>query len=231
MPLYPCFALLIGLAIERCWQAEPAARWGWMWPWFLGGMAGVMLAAGAGVVGLSFLGQERSPYSAPMGTAIGYAVVVWLLGAAAVWAARGASRLRHVVAVLAVAAFMGVMVVGVFGDSLVRRSVDHAGQIAALKRKLPEGVQLYSLGPMYHLFAYHYGEPIELLPVPKAGDRLPAECEYFCFHSSEVTPEDVPFPFDIVAVINCDRFKKPMASDYVVVGKRRDWGRGVGDGG
>jgi 4-amino-4-deoxy-L-arabinose transferase-like glycosyltransferase len=236
MPMYPCFALLIGLAIERCWQAEPAAPWRRMWAWFLGGMAVVMFGAGAGILGLSVLTMERSPYAQPMllaignavapyaeplGLAIAYAVVAWLLTAVTVWAARGVSRLRRVIAVLAVAAFMGVVLVGVFGDSLARRSVDHAGQIAALRQKLPNNTRLFSLGPVYHLFAYHYGEPIEPLPVPKPGDFLPPECEYFCFHSSILKPEDVPFPFETVATISCDRFKKPTASDYVVVGRRK----------
>jgi len=221
LPLYPCFALLIGLVAERCWQAEPAARWRRIWSHYLGGLAVVMVGAGVAVLAMSVVGRWQSPFAQPAWFAAAYAVAVVVLAAAAAWAARGASRRRQLVGILSVAAFMGMTLVGVLGNSLARRSVDQEGMIADLKRKMPQQTRLVSLRRVHHLFAYHYGELIEPLSVPKRGQSLPPDCEYFCFHSKRLSADKVPFPFETLAVIPCDRFKKPKPADYVTVCRRQ----------
>ncbi|MBN1589844.1 MAG: glycosyltransferase family 39 protein [Pirellulales bacterium] len=217
MPLYPCFALFVGLAVERCWQADSSARWRRIWPQYLGGMAVVMVGAGLVVLAVTFVDRWQSPFAQPAGFAVVYALAVGVLAVAVAWSARRASQLGRVVGMIGVAAFMGMTVAGVLGNSLARRSVDQSGMVAALKQALPADVRLVSLGPVHHLFAYHYGKPIEVLPVPKPGQSLPPDCEYFCYYNCALNEDDLTFSFETLAVIPCDRFKKPEPSEWVVV--------------
>jgi len=222
MPLYPCFALLIGLVAERCWQAGPAARWRRLWPWYLAGLIVMMVAAGITILAVSLVPRWQSPLAQPPWFAVVYVLAAGALATLTAWAAAGAGPARRVAGTLAIAALMGLTLVGPLTDSLVRRSVDQAALVAELKQKLPPDVRLVSFGPVHHLFAYHYRRPITLLPVPKPGQPLPADSEYFCFHSRVLSADKIPLAFETIAVIPCDRFKKPRPEDYVTVCRRRE---------
>jgi len=222
MPLYPCIALLVGLVAERCWQAGPSTLWRRFWSWYLAALSVAMVAAGGVVLAVSLVGRWQSPLAQPVGFAAVYAALAVALAVVVAWAARGATQTQRLVGPLAVAVFMGLSLVGVFGNSLARRSVDQAAMVAELKRKMPENARLVSLGLVHHLFAYHYRKPIEMLPVPGSGETLPPDCEYFCFHNRVTTAERLTFPFETLAVIPCDRFQKPQPDDYVIVCRRNN---------
>ncbi|HLA83743.1 MAG TPA: glycosyltransferase family 39 protein [Thermoguttaceae bacterium] len=223
MPLYPCFALLIGLVVDRCWQADPAARWRRLWPQFLVGLGVVMAAAAVAVLGASLVGQgKESPLIHPAPFAVVYAMIVGVLAIVVVWAARAANQARRVAGLLAIAVFMGITLVGPFNNSLARRSVDHAALVAALKEKMPDDARLVSLGTVHHLFAYHYRRPIAWRPVPKPGDPLPPDYEYFCFHNRLITADKLPGPFETIAIISCDRFKQDPPRDFITVCRRKE---------
>ncbi len=49
MPLYPCFALLVGMVIERCTAADAAAPMRRGWQWYLGVIGSVAAAIGVAV--------------------------------------------------------------------------------------------------------------------------------------------------------------------------------------
>jgi 4-amino-4-deoxy-L-arabinose transferase-like glycosyltransferase len=240
LPLYPCFALLIGLVLDRIWQAGPGAEWRLLWRWFLGVMAIVMCVAAIVVPAAPVLGARASLIVQPGWFAAVYSVVAVVLAMAVFWSRPAATTLQRVTGLLGVAAFVGVTFVGVFTNSLARRSVDTAGMVARLKQELPEDAHLVSLGRVHHLFTYYYHDMIELVPVPgEKGARylFPEEPEgcsaqkvpdlfsssgmtYFCFYNATLSPDDIPFPFETVAVISCDRFRTPNSKNVITVGRR-----------
>jgi 4-amino-4-deoxy-L-arabinose transferase-like glycosyltransferase len=221
MPLYPCIALLIGLVVDRCWQAGPEAKWRRLWPIFLRGLAVLMVGAGLFFLAVSLFPRLHPPLAQAVSCAAVYAMAVAVLAVVVGWASCNATQTRRIVGAVAVALFMGLTLIGPFQNSLARRSVDQAVLVAQLKRTIPKDARLSSLGLVHHLFAYHWREPIEMLPVPKPGESLPDGCEYFCFHSRVVKPGDLSFAFETLAIIPCDRFKKPEPEDYVTVCRRR----------
>lgn len=221
MPLYPCIALLVGLVADRCWQAGPEVRWRRIWPVYLRGVAIVMVGAGGYFLAVSVVPCWESPWTQTIPVAVGYAVAAVVLAAVVTWAAHGATPLRRVVGAVAVAAFMGLSLVGPFNNSLVRRSVDQGALVAELKQKMPRDARLVSFGLVHHLFAYHWRDLIEVRPVPGKNEPLPADCEYFCFHSRVVRAEDLP-PVETLGIVPCDRFKKPVPEDFVTVCRRRN---------
>lgn len=220
MPLYPCIALLIGLVADRCFAAEPAARWRRVWPQCLIAMAVAMVGAGIGILGVSVLGEGRSPFAQPVWFAVTYAAVSVLLAAVVVWSVLGTSQARRVVGAVTVALFMGLTFVGVAGNSFARRSVDQPGLVAQLRQRLPDDARMVSLGLVHHLFAYHYREPIEMVPISERGEPLAVDFEYFCFHRRLVDGSRLPFAFETLAIIPCGRFRNSVPQDCVVVGRR-----------
>ncbi|HEV7223536.1 MAG TPA: glycosyltransferase family 39 protein, partial [Pirellulales bacterium] len=194
MPLYPCFAPLIGLVIER---AEEACRLSLrertpfrsakgalarMWRAYFTTAAILLVLAGAAVLAISVAGvAQESPFS----QSIGFAAVYAALASSAAWATwrarlevahsidpkgvefvspgfrfvataavakpqsatskracRGDGPSRASLALLALAAFMGLSCTGLMTNSLIRRSEDIAGRVAALKQRLPADVRL-----------------------------------------------------------------------------------------
>ena len=67
---------------------------------------------------------------------------------------------------------------------------------------------------------YHFGEPIEPIPVPKPDEAPPADVEFFCFHNFYVSPEKLDFPYQTLATIPCDRFRGTGSKNRVIVCRR-----------
>ncbi|HEX7446997.1 MAG TPA: hypothetical protein VF306_05605, partial [Pirellulales bacterium] len=90
----------------------------------------------------------------------------------------------------------------------------------ALKRLLPADGHLVSLGRAHHPFVYHFGQTIPWLDWPKA-DSPPPEFEFFCFHSVRGRRKPLPFEWQEVAVVKCDRYRRDQPVDAMVIGKRQ----------
>ena len=69
------------------------------------------------------------------------------------------------------------------------------------------------------LFANRDGDPLALVPGPH-GEAVDFDGEYFCFSQTRTQRIRLPFAWEPVAVINCDRYQRPDPSDKVVVGRR-----------
>jgi 4-amino-4-deoxy-L-arabinose transferase-like glycosyltransferase len=220
MPLYPCFALLIGLVADRCFAAPATARWRRAWPQCLGAIAIAMVAVGVAILIQSLHNGGQAPFAQPAGFAVAYACTALAAAIIVVWSLRRGTDARRVVGVVAIALFMGVSVVGVAGNSFARRSVDQPGITARLKQQIPEDAEMVSFGLVHHLFAYHYRDPIHFLPIPRKGQAPPDDFEYFCFHRRLVNGKSLPFEFETLGIFPCDRFKKSEPQDYVVIGRR-----------
>ena len=225
MPLYPCFGPLIGLVIERALAASRSLALARMWRVYFTAAAGILVLTGTVVLAISSLGKfEESPFS----QSIGFASVYAALASIAAWAigrARGGDNPRRAsLALLALAAFMGLSFTGLMTNSLIRRTEDVAGRVAELKRRLPPGARLVSFGRAHHAFVYHYGETIPWLDLPAKQDATPAEAaaawDYFCFHSIRGRRKPLPFEWEEVATISCDRYRREQPVDAMVVGRR-----------
>ncbi|HVX64555.1 MAG TPA: glycosyltransferase family 39 protein [Pirellulales bacterium] len=223
MPLYPCFAPLIGLVIDRASAAARSASLARMWQVYFTAAAAVLTLTGLLVLGVSVSGEwNETPLSQPLGFATVYgALAGW--AAAAAWKARRGDQPRYAVAaVFAVAAFLGLTFNGLVMNNLIRRSEDVAGQVAELKRRLPPDARLISFGRAHHPFVYHYGQTIPWLDWPRQADdrSATADFDYFCFHSVRGRRKPLPFEWEEVDVISCDRYRRENPVDAMVVGRR-----------
>lgn len=90
---------------------------------------------------------------------------------------------------------------------------DIEGQIAELNRVLPDDVELASLGPLHHGFLYHYGRPVPL-------HTIPGSPEYFAIHTHDADPPALPFAWEEIAAVSCDRYRREKPRVRVHVGRR-----------
>jgi len=219
MPLYPCFAPLIGLVVQRCCDVGAGEPWRKLWPRFLIIVAVVMAGAGVAVAVATAIGREL-PLVQPGWFAAVYLALTSGMAAAAWWSSGGITSARAMVGVLSLAAFLGLSSAGVVANGLIRVSQPTAASVAELKQKLPPGVRLVSLGPIDHLFAYYYGEPIPMIARPGPGEELPEDVDFFSSGNDVARPAEVNSPWERIAVISCERRQKAQPRRVVVVGRR-----------
>jgi 4-amino-4-deoxy-L-arabinose transferase-like glycosyltransferase len=184
MPLFPCAAVLVGWTVQQLASApasSPARRW-----WnvmLLGDACGI---AGASLVLLSawLSGRDFGLGVAGIGAEVlGYAAGCLGVSAILVWSSRGHGRRRAAAAITAIAVFQLILFRGVVTDGLVRGANDMAPAVAAVRRGLPEGARLVSLGPVHHRFAYHYQALIPRVSLGALHEGARGDVEYFCFES------------------------------------------------
>ena len=221
-PLYPCIAVLIGLALART-AAAPAASFPraslrlYIWS-----AAAMMALAGAAMLVVSFGLRGRpglAAYVEPPLTAAAFAAACTVLAAAA-FRAGGAEPSRVRTGVLALTIFMALTFAGVLMDVRLRLAVRPEADVARLKERLPTGERLVSFDHVATLFTYLYGDPIPARPWPNAvGDAT--DVHYFCFTVFEgMNRPALPFAWEKVAVIDVDRNHHTPPENVVVVGRR-----------
>ncbi|MDZ4780381.1 MAG: glycosyltransferase family 39 protein [Planctomycetia bacterium] len=225
MPLYPCAAVLIGVAVDRIVLLAQPARLGYalqrfLWPF----AAALPLAAAAVVVAGALAGSNVQPLQAatdPPAMLFAFTVVTLLAGWLIARAARDITPTRVRWAILSIAGFVGFLHSGPITNIRVAQSQDTDSQVAQLKQLLPLDAQreLVSLGLVHHLFAYYYAEPIRAL-APEAFEQTSYDWEYFCLHQIGDAPLDLPFDWTPVAVVSCDRARLARPHEKVIVGRR-----------
>lgn len=233
MPIYPCFAVLIGLMVEQAFHAPEGTALRRAWRWFMAGLAIVAGGLAVGVLVATIAGRV-SPESElaaiglsnPLGFVVAYVIVAAIL-CGMLWSLRRAVAPRQaMVGVLAVAVLMGTTYTGLMINALVARASDTRGEVESLRSRLPLNAQLVSLGIVHHLFRYHYGEPIRLVPWAPGGPPASLDFDYFCFTDTSENPLDPGagwqpgFKWEPVAVISCDRNRRDNPRDRVIVGRR-----------
>lgn len=216
--LYPCVALLIGLAIERSWQLPGESWWHRGWQRFAWGAAIAMFVGGA-VFGTArwWNTDSMSPLAQPASFAVVFALAAVAATATVVWSMRGAGLAHARAGILAIAAFSGLSYAGIAVNYQIATSYNIAGAVADVKEHLPKGEKLVSFGPLHHVFTYYFGQPIEQRDWPKADPGA----SYFCFFETRTDPaRELPFAWEKVAVVPCDRSQVDSAGEVVVVGRR-----------
>lgn len=237
MPLYPCFCPLIGLAIERA-ALGANGMWQWVWRHFCTGAALLMGVLGLGVLAASLTGWAIGKEGVAADWAEGaswandlqsqpvwFAVCYAGLAAGAVllaWQSRGCAPDRMLRCMFAFAALLGLTYVGVGVNAQVHVQNDVAAQVAWVRRLIPAGERLVSIGKAYHRFVYWYGKPIEVLE-PLSAANAQGTWKYFCYHlAGSQAPPELPFGYQVMAVVGCDRCRDEPLYDRVVVARRLD---------
>lgn len=222
LPLYPCVAPLVGLAVERCLTAAADSPLRIYWKRFtclcaLGGL-GLLILAVAGTPLEEWTGWPlRQPPLASLGLVLALSALLLLF-----WRERtGDTPARARLALLSLA---GVLVVSHsvwFLNILIAHSVATERAVVQVRDQIGAEGQLVSLDHVHHLFAFYYQQPIPRLPWPEKGDALPPTATHFCFarHRSQTT-RPLPFAWEKLAVVNCDRNVREQPEWVVVVGRR-----------
>jgi hypothetical protein len=122
---------------------------------------------------------------------------------------------------LSIGAFIGFAYMGPITNIRVAMSENTAERIAELKRELPPEARerMVSLGRVHHLFAYYYRDPIEPVALDFATIER-ADWQYFCFDQPGDSPPVLPFAWEELAVISCEKNRLPRPEQKVVVGRR-----------
>jgi len=224
-PLFPCVAVLIGLAIERCVTERDAVKAGLnrTWQIYLVVMAGVMGLLALGMVAVALLKPfiaALEPYSGPPLVTLGYVAATIGLAILILRLRRSTDPSLARFAVLGVAGFTVLALSGAFFDIRVRRSENAPAAMRRLKEQLPPGQQLVSIsGQLDCLFPYYYGRPVVRVGSwPRsAEDAVPT---YFCFQCPGASRPTLPFAWEEIAAIPLDRNHHAVSEDVVVVGRR-----------
>jgi 4-amino-4-deoxy-L-arabinose transferase-like glycosyltransferase len=225
-PLFPSMAILIGVVIERCAEAPVGTFLHAAWRRYRLAVGTVMVAAAVAIMGLAAGLSGLSPGLAPLAespwVAFTYGGVVVGLAMLLLRRRTRSTAARMRVDVMAVALFMVLTITGLATNVRLRRSVDAAGEVEALRAKLPPGAALVSLyGPVDSLFSYYYGLPI-ITPrhCPPFGNDNAEGVSYFCFVSPGDGRPTLPFAWEEIGAVNLDRNLMPVPERVLVIGRR-----------
>lgn len=221
MSLYPCVALLSAIVADRIARTRSRAAWRISWPVFVRSAALAMAAIGLALLVVSLGDSDNWLKQTPTiaGLYAGFSLVAAGL---AWWSTARQSALRRRAAVFAVAGFVALTYDTVLINAFQATTVDTAGAIAALKRQLPQGTQLVSFDQTHHMFAYYYRQPIPVIPYPESADEVDESIRYFCVEANQAASSPLPFPWEPIADIRCDRHVGQGARWRVIVGHRTD---------
>jgi 4-amino-4-deoxy-L-arabinose transferase-like glycosyltransferase len=223
MSLYPCMAVLAAVVVDRSWEAGRITSLGRGWSLFLYSIAGLAIAAGAVVVAAPWIsadwaGRIRQP---PLFT------TVFLLSALATvvvigFSLRFQSGFQRCTGVVAATCFLGLAYTGGIVNLLSAQSEDTPGSMAQLKGALPSDVKMVSLGEMDPLFCYHFRDPIPVVQWPQSADDLGPGWEYFAYVEPMSGSPELPFAWETVALVSCERNRQPAPQRVVRIGRRTD---------
>jgi hypothetical protein len=202
-----------GTKIDHWWQRS----------WLRGIDSGVIIIAGFGFVALA-LPFLPAGLPAALVPSMAFAVTTCVLAGGtswALWRLRNKSTSVQYWSLLLIAGFVGFAYVGWGLNVVIRNSTNPAAAIAQVRQQLPTDAKLVSLGRVHHLFAFYYGTFIRQAPRLANGPEV-ADVEYFCFaqNRDEPDPITIPFEWEQIAVVSCDRAKRAEPTDMVVVGRR-----------
>jgi 4-amino-4-deoxy-L-arabinose transferase-like glycosyltransferase len=212
LPLFPILAGLTGLFVDGVLAGRFAVPSPQSWR-----MAVRVLAVVLSVMGVVGFGHE-----ARFGGLSLTGVLFCGLAAVALAALWRAGRsfdpfaLRR--AGLAAAVALGALHSGPWLDLLIRRSLASDQEIAALLEQT--GTDLVSFGPLHHRFTYYYGKPLPWRVYPARASDV-ADGQVFCFMEWHDLPRvEIPFAWERIGEICCDRNVKSAAEAVVVVGRK-----------
>jgi len=144
-----------------------------------------------------------------------------VLAGAALWASRRVNAWRMDVGALAVAGFLGLVMVGPIQSIEQNMATDIRPDVARLRQMIGDKT-LVSYGETAHLFQYYYRRHIPIVPFPKGVDDPKSKVEYFsyCGGSEGIADRKLPFAWEKVGEYCCDRIRSNRPKVLIVVGRR-----------
>jgi 4-amino-4-deoxy-L-arabinose transferase-like glycosyltransferase len=132
------------------------------------------------------------------------------------WLAPARVRLTAIV----VALCLGAGNAGIVLPLMAGASEDMSSAVHELKTRIPAEQPLVSFGPVHHIFAFHYEAPIQLLAWPRRPADVPPFVDYFCFHQKQGQEKLLPFSWEQIGVLSCDRVRRAQPREMMVIGRR-----------
>ncbi len=219
MPLFPCFAPLIGYVVQRCCESFPPRTWRMFWGGYLLVIMIAMAVTAVAVIYAARLDPQQSTFVQPTAFAVSAVALVVIGIALAQWARGGISDARVRAGVLTVAGWMGLTYVGGFLNALLNSSLDVAATVKDVRDSLPSDERLVSFELVDHLFAYHFRDPIEPLPWPATAEDVRDDVTYFCFFE-DAARSPLPFDWEQITAVSCERSRHRAPHRTVIVGRR-----------
>lgn len=228
MPLFPCMALLAGCVVDVA-LASDAAQARLLWRRWRLALTGVgLVAIPTLVIACGLLPERFGAWTSTTGAASLGGLAVASLGLMLLWRQREVSPLDAAMTItqptwsvlLGVALLIGGLYDGPVLSMMAQRSERVADQVARLRDTHPELGHLVSFGQLHHGFLFHWPEAIALHQLPRDAAEVPPDAEYFAVHTycAEVPP--LPFDWEEVAVVSCDKVQRREPKDRVVIGRR-----------
>jgi hypothetical protein len=219
MPLFPCLACLVGIVAEAFVSEPQRGRQSAVVCWYQRAMAIAMVAAAITLVIVSW-SQPTAILAQPLGFSLVYLVLCGA-GAAIVW--RLSARLTPAALTLTltlVACFLGFSQATVVVNIRQKSSEDARQAIRGLADKVPQGESLVSLGAAHHLFLFHLGQNVRMLPLDAQDPSGWGNGGYFCMWVKGNDVVRLCFPWKLVATISCDRNHSSDPTEIMIVGRR-----------
>lgn len=223
MPLYPCFAPLIGLVVDQLLSATPAPWLAQLWRNFV--RISAVLALGSALAVLVFAAWPQLPWPNLRQTWTFAAMFSSLacLGAWILWRQVPRRDERSIrVTWLTLTAFAGLLYSGLVINVSLAGSENIAPQVARLKATLPADAKLVSFGLVDCIFTLPYGQPVPVRAAPQDWSEVPADVEYFAIDASGAKLPELPFSWRQEAVLSCDRWKRDDPQRVIIIGRRLD---------
>jgi 4-amino-4-deoxy-L-arabinose transferase-like glycosyltransferase len=217
MPLFPCFTVLIGIAVEVLLE-QPTAFGQRLWTLFVRGGSIALGVAAVGLIGWSAIAPTRLPAPGLIEAGVyalvaaGLSVLLWQLGTTV-----SETSMRR--AAVCMASGLGLLLVGPVISYQQRRSENLPAAMAAFQQTLPADARLVSFDRVHHLFVYHLNRDVEVLPWPQSASDVPTDADYFCVDAPGDTVPDLPFAWEEVASLPVDRNHHAVPKDRVLVGR------------
>ena len=219
MPLFPCFAALVGIAIDRLAALRKDAVGFDLWKFYVRLMTNLMVGSAIVIVAAS-LAIPTWRFTLTLLSAVEYAIVALAMAGIAWKTSKESSDRAMFRGMLSVAGFLALVQVSLVVTVQQRRCEDIAGQIDKLKHELPADAKLVSFDSIHHAFVFFYGRQVPIVPLPTSENT--GDIDYFCLHTYDSDPPKLPFEWTEVAVISCDRFKgRAIPKDRVFVCRTR----------
>jgi len=221
MSLYPSAACVVAAVVDRCLVAPAAEPWNVLLRRFIGGLGGVAVLVGmAGVaagMGARFL--RIGSLLPPSALTVAYGAAMFAFAAVCLWVKRPESSAWTMTRLTAGAAAIGLSYTTIGLNHWIQKTANPEPQIVWLRQSVLRGERLVSFGAVPSRFTFFYRDPIEIFPWPKAGEPLDPELRYFCFLKDQAGPR-LPFAWEQMALIWCERSKEDTTHNVVIVGRR-----------
>jgi 4-amino-4-deoxy-L-arabinose transferase-like glycosyltransferase len=224
-PILPLVALLVGLAAQQCCAAAADHRYMVPGPlvrlrqrFFIGmGLAAGGLGLWVVVATALRLGPLRGQQ--PVAFAIVFALAALAAMATSFWAAARPEARRQRLGTLAVGGLLGLGYIGVIVNIFVATRHPIGDETAAVAARLPDDVQLVSIGPVDDVFLYYYGKPIKRLPASEGTGHKAPSWTYFCMGCGPNMPA-FDMPYETLGVVSVEAGYSDHPHDVVIVGRR-----------